>query len=351
MINMQKMPFGMTPNGAQVWRFTMENRAGMKVCILNYGCTVQSIFVPDAAGTLRDVVLGYDDLAGYEAGSCFFGTLVGRYANRLKNARFELDGREYRLLANEGKNHLHGTFHREVFDWEVASDRLIFHRISPAGEEGFPGRLELWVSYQLTEDNELLIDYRAVTDAPTILNLTNHSYFNLNGQSGGDVLDHQLCLFADYFTPVDEEKLPTGAILPVTNTPMDFREEKTIGADIAAKDPQLALCRGYDHNFVLRGADVRLAARVVSPESGITMECRTTQPGVQLYTGNFVDEDTAPFGKGGRRYPRYGGFCLETQHFPSSPDFSHFPSVVLRPGEEFHQVTGYRFGSVRQDQP
>jgi len=344
MVTIQEVPFGTARDGTPVRRFTMENKSRMKICILNYGCTIQNIFVPDAAGALRDIVLGYDDLVSYETGNCCFGALVGRYANRLKNARFELDGRTCLLPANEGKNHLHGIFHRRTFDWAAEPDRLVFHRISPAGEEGFPGRLELWVTYRLTEENELLMDYRAVTDVPTILNLTNHSYFNLNGQDGSDILDHKLRLCADFFTPVDGEKLTTGAILPVAGTPLDFRKEKTIGKDIASNDPQLSLCQGYDHNFVLNGTGFQCAAKAVSHQSGIVLECRTTQPGVQLYTGNFVNEDAAPCGKGGLRYPRYGGFCLETQHFPCSPDFPRFPSTVLRPGNEFHQVTGYRFG-------
>lgn len=338
-------PFGVTKSGEAVTRWTLQNAAGMEVRILSYGCTVQSILVPDAAGKKIDVALGYDDLAGYEAGSCFFGCFIGRYANRIKGARFWLNGREYALEKNDGENHLHGVYCTSVFDGAVEDGALVLRRLSPDGEEGYPGALHVEVRYALTDRNELVMDYRAVTDADTVVNFTNHTYFNLNG--GGDVLGHRLSISADHFGEGDAQTLPTGRILRVIGTPMDFRSGRVIGEDIDCDWDQIRNCRGYDHNFIIRGepGELRRMAAARGDVSGIRMEASTTQPAMQLYTGNYVDGDAAKSGKGGVRYPRYGGFCLESQHYPCSPNFPDFPSTVLRPGEEYHETTVYRFFS------
>lgn len=295
-------PFGTTHRGEPVRRYVLENDTGMQVKILDYGCTVQSLLVRGV-----DVVLGYDDLKGYERGSCYFGAFVGRYANRIKEARFRLNGKDYLLEPNDGPNHLHGVYTTQVFAAAVEGDALVFRLRSPDGEEGFPGNLKLEIRYRLTDDNGLEIRYRAATDADTVLNLTNHSYFNLNGQDGSDILGHTLCMDADRFTEGDRETLPTGRILPTQGTAMDFRTEKPIGQDLFADDPQLAMCRGYDHNFILRegNGELRWFARARGEGGGICLDCYTTQPAVQLYTGNYVDEDAAPRGKNGLRYPRY----------------------------------------------
>ncbi|MCD8144603.1 MAG: galactose mutarotase [Oscillospiraceae bacterium] len=338
-------PFGALQNGEPVTAYTLTNGAGMSVTVLDYACIIQAIRVPDRRGNPVDVALGYDDCAGYEAGSCFFGAFVGRFANRIAGSAFTLDGTEYRLPANEGRNHLHGTYAAQRFDGEIQGDSLVFHKISPDGEEGFPGQLSLTVTYSLTEDNRLLLDYRAETDRPTVLNLTNHTYFNLGGQDSGDTLDTRLTLRASRFTEADSETLTTGRILPVANTPLDFCTGKPIGQDIRADHPMLRDCQGYDLNYVLNQPSMEIAAaRAECAATGITLTLYTTQPGVQLYTGNFVTGDAAPCGKGGRRYPQYAGFCLETQHFPCSPNYPQFPSTVLRPGEVYHQITAYQFG-------
>lgn len=341
MISIYSRPFGFTSRGEAVTLYTLENSAGMSVGVLDFGCTVHSLRVTAPDGRSIDTVLGCDDVAGYENGDCYFGAFVGRYANRIKGSRFVLDGREYMLPPNEGENHLHGVLAKRLFTAAPGEGSIELSRLSPDGEEGFPGNLSIGVKYTLTEENELIIDYTAVTDAPTVLNFTNHSYFNLNGHDSGDVLGHMLRLAAARFSEGGAGTLPTGRILPVRGTPMDFTEEKTVGRDIDAPCEQLRMCGGYDHNFILDGAagELRSAAIVRGEKSGIIMECLTTQPAVQLYTGNFVD--TA--GKGGVHYARRSGLCLETQHFPCSPNFPEFPSTVLRPGECFAETTVYKF--------
>jgi aldose 1-epimerase len=362
MVEVTWASFGETADGREVTRYRLENSSGMVLSVLDYGCTIQSVMVPDKSGRLTDVVLGYDDIAGYEAGTAYFGAFVGRYANRIRRSEFELNGRIYRLVPNDGENHLHGNFSKEIFAADVLPDGVVFRRTSPDGEEGFPGRLEVEVVCRLTDDNSILLEYKAVSDADTMLNLTNHSYFNLNGS--GTILGHMLKLRSDSFTEIGEGTIPTGRILPVEGTPFDFRTWKRIGERIDCGHPQLKLGNGYDHNYVLaehgragegaasykeagRGADaydgVSKFAEIEGDESGIRMECFTTQPGVQLYTGNFVDVDAKAAGKGGVVYPRRAGVCFETQHYPCSPNFPEFPSAVLRQGEEYRQKTVYRF--------
>ncbi len=341
MINISSRPFGFTSAGEAVTLYTLENSAGMSVGVLDYGCTVQSLRVRTPGGECVDTVLGCGDVAGYENGICFFGAFVGRYANRIKGARFVLDGREYALPPNEGENHLHGVLTKTLFRAVPGADCLELSYLSPDGEEGFPGDLDIRVKYTLTEENGLIIGYTAVTDAPTVLNFTNHSYFNLNGHGSGDILGHSLWLGADFFTEGGEGTLPTGRILPVRGTPMDFTREKTVGRDIGAGYEQLRMCGGYDHNYILNGAagELRRVALLRGERSGLSMECCTTQPAMQLYTGNFVDAE----GKDGARYGRYSGLCLETQHYPCSPNFPQFPTTVLRPGETYRETTVYRF--------
>lgn len=339
----QSEAFGITNSGESITRYMLTNDTGMQVNVLDYGCTVQSIIVPDQSGRPVDVVLGYDDLRGYELGSCYIGAFVGRCANRIKGGSFSLNGQTYHLEKNDGKNHLHGIYSHVRFDAVVESDALVLRRVSPAGEEGYPGKLSVEVRYALRDGNALWIEYRAWTDADTVANFTNHSYFNLNGS--GDMLGHKLTLLASRITERDNQALATGRVLEVAGTPLDFREEKTIGADIFSDAEQIAQCHGYDHNYIIDNSDgsLRRFATAIADKSGIVLEAFTTQPAVQFYTGSYLDEDSAPTGKNGARYPRYAGFCLETQHYPCSPNFSHFPSVILHPGEEYRQETVYQF--------
>ena len=344
MINILPESFGTTRDGKPVTRYTLVNSNGVGVRILSYACAIQSIFVPDRNGDFRDVVLGYSSLEGYEEGTVYYGAFIGRCANRIKGAEFTLNDQTVRLEKNDGNNHLHGTFARRVFDGYIDNDAIVFRFISHPSEEGYPGILSVELRYRLTEDNALEIEYRATTDEDTVVNLTNHAYFNLSGD-GSDILDHALRLDADRFTETDAENLPTGRILDVEGTPFDFRIAKPIGQDIFADDEQLRLCRGYDHNFILNKepGEMKLFAEASSPKSGITLAAYTTEPAVQLYTGNFLDIDAAPCGKNRISYPRHGGFALEAQHYPSSPNFPDFPSVVLRKGERYYQKTVYRF--------
>lgn len=337
--------FGVTKNGEKVYRYTLENSNGMQVKIISYACAIQSILIPSADGSLTDVVLGYDDIGGYEEGGCFYGAFVGRYANRIKNAEFSLNGKTYRLEANNGPNHLHGAFAHNVYKGSAEDGKVKFEIVSPKEEEGYPGNLSGTVEYSLTDDNELVIVYQMETDEDTVINLTNHSYFNLNGQNGEDILGHTLRLDSDYFTEGDAQTLPTGRILPVKDSPMDFTCKKQIGADISADYPQLTMCQGYDHNFIIRrdGEGLVLFAEAEGEKSGIRLRAYTTQPAFQLYSGNYVQDDTAAHGKNGIRYPKHGGFCLETQHYPCSPNYPDFPSTVLHTGEVYREVTHYQF--------
>jgi aldose 1-epimerase len=344
-----RAPFG-TVDGKEVFLYTLRNKSGMEARITNYGGIVVSLLVPDQSGRQGDVVLGYDSLSSYLKATPYFGAIVGRYGNRIGKARFTLDGKGYALNANDGPNTLHGGL--RGFDkvvWEAdgttpaMQPSLSLSYLSRDGEEGYPGNLKATVVYTLTDSNELRIDYAASTDKPTVLNLTHHSYFNLAGAGSGDILSHELMLNADRFTPIDSGLITTGELKPVEGTPMDFRTPTAIGARIAVKDDQLRFGRGYDHNWALNrtGEGLSLAARVSEKTSGRMMEVWTTQPGVQFYSGNFLDGTN--IGKGGKAYAYRTGLCLETQHFPDSPNKPSFPSTVLRPGENFASTTVYRF--------
>jgi aldose 1-epimerase len=341
------------PDGTAVKQFTLTNGSGAEVRAITYGAILVSIKVPDRTGRLGDVVIGHDSLDGYLTRSRFFGALVGRYGNRIGGAQFTLDGRTYTLAKNNGPNHLHGGlkgFDKVVWQGSVNKDSrgpsVSFTRTSPDGEEGYPGALAVRVTYTLTDRNEVILDYQATSDKPTIVNLTNHSYFNLSGEGSGDVLGHRVSIDADAYTPVDAGQIPTGEIAPVAGTPFDFRVETPIGARIDADHEQLRIGSGYDHNFVLRrGGGLAHAVRVVDPSSGRTMDVSTTEPGVQFYTGNKLDGSYN--GKSGHVYGKRSALCLETQHFPDSPNKPAFPSTVLRPGQEYRSTTVYAFGVTK----
>jgi aldose 1-epimerase len=340
-----KESFGKTSDGVPVDIYTLRNSRGLETKITNYGGIVVSLMAPDRTGQKSDIVLGFDSLDGYLKTHPYFGAIIGRYGNRIGGGRFKLDGVEYKLAKNNGENALHGGlkgFDKVVWNARVDGHRLELTYRSKDGEEGYPGNLDTTVVYSLTDDNELKIDYSATSDKATVINLTNHSYFNLSGD--GDILGHEVKLHADRFTPVDAGLIPLGELRPVKGTPFDFTSPTTIGARINDADEQLKLGKGYDHNFVLNtgaGAPV-LAAEVYEPKTGRTIELRTTEPGVQFYTGNFLDGTIR--GKGGRVYGHRSGFCLETQHFPDSPNKPQFPSAVLKPGERYQSTTIYRFG-------
>lgn len=346
----RKAPFGQTDDGQQVDLYTLTNANGLVAKITNYGGTVTELWVPDRTGKLDDVVLGFDNLNDYEEKSPYFGSLIGRYGNRIGDAEFTLDGTEYDLPANDGKNTLHGG--NKGFDkvvWDAKSvmtangPALKLHYLSKDMEQGFPGNLDVTVTYTLTNDNALKIDYLATTDKPTVVNLTNHNYYNLAGHGSGDILGHILMLNADTFTPVDSGLIPTGKIRPVEGTPMDFTEPTAIGARINDDTTQLEYGQGYDHNWVLNKQDeeMSLAATVYEPTSGRVMKIYTTEPAIQFYAGNFLDGTLT--GKNGEVYKHRNGFCLETQHFPDSPNKPDFPSTTLRPGETYQSTTVNQF--------
>ncbi|MDX2154182.1 MAG: aldose epimerase family protein [Bryobacteraceae bacterium] len=347
----QKQAFGKTGDGTAVDLYTLTNKNGITATITNYGGIITSLKTPDKQGNSADIVLGFDNIDGYLKGHPYFGALIGRYGNRIGKARFLLNGKEYKLAANNGPNHLHGGvqgFDKKVWQAkETTKDgapALELTYVSKDGEEGYPGTLTTTVTYSLNDQNELRIDYLATTDADTVVNLTNHSYFNLAGAGNGDILKHQIRINASQMTPVDETLITTGELKPVANTPFDFTQPHAIGERINANDTQIKYGKGYDHNFVLNKAPsgLTLAARVTEPTSGRTMEVHTDQPGVQFYTGNFLDGTLT--GKGGKVYQNRYGFCLETQHFPDSPNKPSFPSVVLKPGEQMRSTTIYKFG-------
>jgi aldose 1-epimerase len=350
-----KKSFGKTPDGQPVDLYVLTNKSGAEASITNYGGALVSLKVPDRNGKLADVVLGYDSADGYVKDTSYFGALVGRYGNRIGHAQFVLDGKTYTLAKNNGENTLHGGvkgFNKALWTARIlpakGGQSLELAYISKDGEEGFPGTLRVAVIYNLTDANELHIAYKATTDKKTVVNLTNHAYFNLAGQGSGEILGHLLTIQADQFTPVDAGLIPTGELRDVMGTPFDFRKPAAIGARIDQADEQLKLGGGYDHNFVLRmpmDHGEHLAARVEEPTSGRVMEVWTTEPGIQFYTGNFLDGKTP--GKGGITYAKRNAFCLETQHFPESPNQPKFPSVVLIPGETYHTVTTYKFSAPK----
>jgi aldose 1-epimerase len=347
-MNLIKEKYGTTPTGETVTLYTLTNDAAMTVKITDFGGIISSILVPDRSGQIADVLLGFDDIDGYLQENPYFGCLVGRFANRIAGGKFELDGVSYTLALNDGVNHLHGGlqgFNSVI--WEVepfyAADEvgLKLSYVSQDGEEGYPGDLFVDVTYTLANDNALRIDYHATCSKPTIVNLTNHAYFNLAGE--GNVLDHELTLHANAFTVIDETLIPTGEIRSVKGTPFDFTAPNRMGAMIDQNDEQLSFAGGYDHNWVFENDDGKLilAAVVTEPVSGRILETYTTQPGMQFYTGNFLDGTLV--GKNGVTYVRRSGFCLETQHFPDSPNQPNFPSTTLTPGKELQQTTVYKF--------
>lgn len=346
-----RAPFGRTPDGKSVDVYTLTNSRGMQVRAITYGAIIQAIHVPDGTGRLGDVTLGYDSLAGYLASSPYFGAIVGRYANRIAKGRFTLDGKTYQLATNNGPNHLHGGV--KGFDKVVWAGEAFQHgdtvgvrlsHTSPDGDEGYPGTLIVHVTYTLTPANELIVDFAATTDKATPVNLSQHTYFNLAGAGRGDVLGHVLSIAADRYTPVDSTLIPTGDLASVAETPFDFRGPTPIGARIEQPDPQLKNGRGYDHNFVLNrtGPGLVHSVHVIEPTTGRSLDIATTEPGLQFYSGNFLDGTIT--GKAGHVYKQRAGFCLETQHFPDSPNHSSFPTTILRPGEEYRSRTVFAFG-------
>ena len=342
-------PFGATDDGAPVSLFSICNSNGVEVRITNFGGIITGIDVPDRHGRQDDVVLGYDNLDGYArgAGNPYFGALIGRFGNRIAGGRFSIGGKTYQVPINNAPNSLHGGvdgFDRRVWDAELKGKSLHLTLVSPDGDQGFPGTLRAHVVYTLDNDNALTIDYTATTDADTIVNLTNHAYFNLAGAGSDDILSTVLTLYADRFTPVDANLIPTGELRPVDGAPFDFRAGTPIGERIDNDDEQLHLARGYDHNFVLakEPGQLTLAATACDEHSGRTLDVLTTEPGVQFYSGNFLDGSN--IGKGRKPYRHRSGFCLETQHFPDSPNHPSFPSTLLRPGETYRQTTVYKFG-------
>jgi aldose 1-epimerase len=348
----EKRSFGTTTDGKAVDLYVLTNKGGAQVWITNFGGVVVAIKVPDREKNLGDVVLGYDSLEGYITDKNFFGALIGRYGNRIAHGEFSIDGTSYHLAKNNGENSLHGGlrgFNKVLWEAHETRDHgnpsLELKYLSKDGEEGYPGNLDVSVVYTWSDDNQLTIEYSARTDKKTVVNLTNHSYFNLAGS--GDILQHLLILNADKFTPVDSTLIPTGELRPVDGSPFDFRKPTAIGARIEAQDEQLLFGKGYDHNFVLNKSDraaLTLAARLSEPTSGRSLEVWSTEPGVQFYSGNFLDGSAQ--GKGGKAYQLRSGLCLETQHFPDSPNRPDFPSTLLSPGQHYHTKTIYKF-SVR----
>jgi aldose 1-epimerase len=351
---MKTSTFGVLADGREVLEYTLANKAGMSATVINYGATITSLSVPDRDGNFKDVVLGYDSLQGYVNGSAYFGAIVGRYGNRIAKGRFQLDGEQYQLTVNDGENHLHGGkigFNKVLWDAEVLEESdgpaIRFKYVSRDGEEGFPGTVTLKVTYSLTGDNALRIEYEGETDNITILNPTQHSYFNLSGNFKDTILNQQLMIEADKFTPVGAGLIPTGELLPVEGTPLDFRQPHPIGERIDDPFEQLVLGKGYDHNWVLRDysgpGQIHKAAELYEPGSGRLMAVLTDQPGIQFYSGNFLD-GTA-IGKNGIAYGRRTGLCLETQVFPDAPNKPGFPSATLNPGQVYRQTTIYRFST------
>ncbi|MGI5171088.1 aldose epimerase family protein [Spirillospora sp. CA-253888] len=354
-LTIAKEPFGTLPDGTAVWRYTLGSGHGMKARILTYGGIVQSLEVPDRRGRPGNVTLGFPKLDGYLSSAYrtenpYFGAIIGRYGNRIGGAKFTLDGRTYQVPANDGTNSLHGGttgFDQRVWKAQAVKTRdgasLRLTYVSPDGEMGYPGTLSTTVTYTVTPKNELRIRYQATTDKPTVLNLTNHAYFNLAGEGSGDVYGHKLKINASRYTPVDSTLIPTGALSPVRGTPLDFTRPRAVGERIRDGHQQMVYGRGYDHNYVLDGTGMKTAARVTEPTTGRVMEVRTDQPGLQFYSGNFLTGRLV--GTSGTMYRQGDGFCLETQHFPDSPNRPRFPSTTLRPGQTYDSTSVYAFSA------
>jgi aldose 1-epimerase len=342
-------PFGALPDGQAVTLYTLKNSQGVEMSVMNYGGIIVSLKVPDKNGKLDDVVLGYDSLSGYLKSNPYFGALIGRYGNRIAKGKFSLDGVQYTLPVNDGENHLHGGtkgFDKVYWDIQVPADSssLVLSYKSADGEQGYPGNLDMSVTYTLTDSNEVKVDYKATTDKKTVVNLTQHSYFNLSGNAAQDILSHQLMIAADKFLPVDKTLIPTGELKAVAKTPFDFNTLTVIGARINDQDQQLLAGKGYDHCWVLKNGESKSLQKVselYEPNSGRLMEVWTTEPGIQFYSGNFLDGTLT--GKGGVMYKHRTGLCLETQHYPDSPNKPAFPSVTVNPGETYQTSTVYTF--------
>jgi len=344
-------PIAKTADGQNVDLITLRNNSGITLSAVNYGGTILSLKTPDRTEQFDDIVLGFDTVAQYEKESPYFGCIIGRYGNRIAKGKFTLDGKTYTLATNNNANHLHGGvkgWDKKVWAAQTFNDArgvgVTFTLTSPDGDEGYPGTVKAEVTYTLTDKDQLIIDYKATTDKATVINLTQHSYFNLAGAKATDILGHELTINADKYTPVDAGLIPTGELANVEGTPFDFRKSTAIGARIGQANEQLKRGLGYDHNWVLnrQGTGLSLAAKVYEPLTGRTMEITTTEPGIQFYSGNFLDGKLN--GKGGRNYPQRSGFCLETQHYPDSPNQKNFPSTVLQPGQEYKTQTVFTFG-------
>lgn len=342
--------FGKTSSNEEVTLYTISNNNGMKVSFIDYGANIVGIIVPDSKGNAIDVVLGFENIEGYEENPPFFGSFIGRHANRIENARFVLNGKEYELEKNNDNNNLHSSFNgynKKMYEVEVFEEQdavsIEFSRLSPHMEQGFPGNLDLSVTYTLTENNELVIEYFAVSDRDTVVNLTNHSYFNLGGHNCGSILDHKLWIKANQFTPTTDDLIPTGELWDVAGTPLDFRTMKKVGQDIDEDYEPLRIAGGYDHNYVLdiSGGEIEKVAELVHEKSGRVMEVFTDMPGMQLYTGNMLSP--VKNCKGGKPYQKRGGMCFETQYFPNSCNIESFPSCILKAGKEYDFATIYKF--------
>lgn len=351
-MSIERRVFGKTSEGEDVHIFTLSNSAGMEVGIINYGGIIVSISVPDKNGDFTDIVLGYDNLEGYLQQSKYFGAIIGRHANRIEEGIFEINGTLYNLAKNDGSNHMHGGlvgFDKVIWDAQIIGDnkdqylQLTYH--SPHGEEGYPGNLDVKVNYSLTEDNQLKIDYHGVTDQDTVVNLSNHSYFNLQGHGGGYIGDHQLMICGDKFTAVDKNCLTNGEILDLDKTPFDFTRLSPIDPGLKSSHEQIASGGGYDHNWILKkdNGGLTKAAELYEPITGRLMEVYTTKPGIQFYSGNFLDGSETC--KDGIKYGKRSGLCLETQYFPNALKHKHFPSPILKEGEEYRHTTIYKFST------
>ena len=337
--------FGTTKEGTEVTLYTLTNKNGMSVSAIDYGANIVSLMVPDKNGKVDDIVLGFDEVAAYEVNGCFFGAFIGRHGNRIGQAKFELNGKTYELEKNDGENNLHGGtpgYHQVMYQASTTDNSITFTRVSPDMEQGYPGNLEISLTYTLTDDNELKLDYHTKSDQDTLCNLTNHSYFNLKGHKGGEITDHIVTIQANGFTGTSDDLIPDGTIVDVTDTPMDFRKPRKISEDIDSEYGPIVLAGGYDHNFVLDKPEGTFAkvAEVTEETSGRTMEVYTDLPGMQLYSGNFIVKEN---GKEGHTYTKRTGLCFETQFFPNSINVPAFTPCILKAGEIFESTTVYKF--------